>query len=81
MSLTRVRGGHGLGEDAVGDGGQHAEGEHQRHRNDAVVPHSPHQGLGDRTQQTTDHSTAQTATLWQETTWKKITSQTRDLEK
>lgn len=55
MSLTGVRGGDGLGEDAVGDGAQRAEGKNQWHRNDAVVPHGPHQGLRDRTKQTTDH--------------------------
>lgn len=81
MSLTSVGGGHGLGEDAVSDGGQHAEGKHQRCCNDAVVPHRPHQGLRDSTQQTTDHQRAQMVTLWQETTWRKIMSQTQDLGK
>lgn len=55
MSLTGVGGGDSLGEDAVGDGAQHAEGEHQRQGNDAVMPHGPHQGLSDKTQGTTDH--------------------------
>lgn len=55
MILTSIRGRDSLGEDAVGDGAQCAEGKHQRHRNDAVVPHSPHQGLRDKTQWTTDH--------------------------
>lgn len=55
MSLTSAGGGHSLGEHAVGDGGQRVEGKHHRHRNDAVVPHRPHQGLWDRTQHTTDH--------------------------
>lgn len=54
-SLTGVGGGDGLGEDAVSEGAQRAEGEHQRHRDDAVVPHSPHQGLRDRIQRTMDH--------------------------
>lgn len=55
MSLTGVGGGDSLGEDAVGDGAQHAEGEHQRQGNDAVMPHGPHQGLSDKTRGTTDH--------------------------
>lgn len=55
MSLTGVGRGDGLGEDAVGDGTQHAEGENQGQGNDAVMPHSPHQGLSDKTQGTTDH--------------------------
>lgn len=54
MVLTSVRGGDSLGKDAVSDGGKHAEGERQWNCNDAVVPHGPHQGLRNRTQETTD---------------------------
>lgn len=68
MCLTSVGGGDSLGEDAVCDGGQHAEGKYQWQRNDAVVPHSPHQSLRNRTQRSTDHYRAQVVTLWQKTT-------------
>lgn len=53
--LTGVRGGHGLGEDAVSDGALHVEGKYQRHHDDAIMPYSPHQGLSDKTQWNMDH--------------------------
>lgn len=55
MSLTGVRGGHGLGENAVSDGALHVKGKHQRHHDDAVMPYGLHQGLSDKTQWNMDH--------------------------